>query len=354
MIVLQILLLGILLLVIPTWVGSIFAGVEKDTCKLPFSWISGQIMLWAGFQIMCVPLILMERSFTLVQQCFLIYMGVLVLLALVVRRLRRRKSSGSFRVLKGESKVNKWCYLLWGVFGVLVLLQLVLAGLLAYEEGDDAFYVAVSSITAESDTMYMILPYTGFATGLDARHGLAPFPIWISFLTRVSGIPAVTMAQIIVPIVLIVMAYAIYYLIGSRLLANSKSMLPLFMIFVAIIILFGGYSVYSAENFLLVRTAQGKAVIANIIIPFLFLLFLYMLERLQKGDKIGIGYWSLTELTMIAACLCSTLGTLLICLLLGIMGVCTVATYRKWKILIPMVLCCIMPVCYALLYLRLS
>ena len=36
------------------------------------------------------------------------------------------------------------------------MITLVLAVVLAYEEGDDAFYVAVSTITADADTMFLI------------------------------------------------------------------------------------------------------------------------------------------------------------------------------------------------------
>ena len=188
---------------------------------------------------------------------------------------------------------------------------------------------------------------------MDARHGLAPFPVWISFLASLSGMPAVTVAHIAVPVVLIIMAYAIYYLIGWHLLEGRREYLPFFMLLVEVMILFGGYSVYSAENFLLVRTSQGKAVLANIVIPFLFLLLLKLLERIHKKEKTG-SIWLLLALSMAVACLCSTLGALLVCMLLGIVGLSIVVCYRKWKMLFAMAACCVVPVCVAALYFMLG
>lgn len=349
MIAIRILILGIILLIIPTVVGGLFVNVDKSAVKLPFMWISGQILLWAGFQCICLPLILLEKRFSTVVQLFWIYMGLLVLLSVFLYFIRKHKKACSLRVISGTDEKKPY-RLLWLVFWGLLVLQLVMVCLMAYEEGDDAFYVAISTITENADTMYQKLPYTGGTTGLDARHGLAPFPIWVAFLARISGIPSVTVAHVALPMVLIVMSYGIYYLIGKHLLAGRRQALPFFMILVELLVLFGGYSVYSAENFLLVRTAQGKAVLANLIIPFLFLLLLLLLERLQKEERAGAGYWLLLAFTMTAGCLCSTLGTLLTCMLVGVTGLCAAVCYRRWRVLVPMALCCMIPVLVALLY----
>ena len=99
------------------------------------------------------------------------------------------------RRLPGCSEKDKQSAPVWCLFAVLLLIQLAAAGMLAYEEGDDAFYVAVATGTESSDTLYDILPYTGATTGTDARHGLAPFPVWTAFLARLSGIHPATVNQ---------------------------------------------------------------------------------------------------------------------------------------------------------------
>lgn len=353
--------LCIILLLIPAMVGELLRGVSKSAGELPFRWISGQILLWAGFQLICVPMILLEQNFSQLQRAFQLYTVLLlgVSFLVVLRRIWKRKRSGSSAACREASRPKSmqlpaprprsW-YILWGIALLLLLFQLLMIGFLAYEEGDDAFYVALSTITMDSDTMYRKLPYTGSATGLDARHGLAPFPMWIAYLAKTAGIPAATAAHIAAPIILVLIAYALYYLLGKKLLAERLQQLPFFFILAELMVLFGGYSVYSAENFLLVRTSQGKAVIANIILPFLLLLLLLLLEKLEKAEKIGFSHWLLLSMTMISGCLCSTLGSLLTCMLMGIVGICGAVCYRKWKLLLPMAICCVPPACYALLY----
>lgn len=351
----QLVILAALLLVVPLLAGGVFVEARRSCDKLLFRWVSGQMLLWAGFELICVPLTLLEKSFTSVVRIFWLYTACVILLAVLLDIVRRRKGHGELKAVPcAGSERDALSIALWCLAAGLLLMQLVLACVLAYEEGDDAFYVSISTVTADSDTMYLKLPYTGRSTVFDIRHGLAPFPIWISYLARVSGMPAVTVAQIVLPVVLIVMSYGIYFIIGRHLFQEHSRKLPLFMLLLECLVLFGGYSLYTAENFLLVRTAQGKAVIAGIIIPFLFLLFLMLLEKVQNGKKAGGIYWLLVACVMVAGDLCSTQGIQLTGMLLGILGGCTAAAYRRWKLLLPMAGCCVVPGVLMLLYLWLN
>lgn len=343
----ELLILSILLIVAPMMVGTFFTGVDNSVAKLPFRWISGQVLLWAGFQVISIFFILMMETFSKVVLSFNIFTVAITVTAAIYYLAKRSKRQGKLQTV-GEK--NKWTYALWSCFAVLFIVQIVCAVFLAYEEGDDAFYVAVSNATVNSDQMYRILPYTGLYTELDVRHGLAPFPIWVAYLARMSGMHVTTVAQIVLPVVLIAMAYSLYYCIGKVILSDKQKFLPLYMIITAVMVLYGGYTTYSAENFLLVRSAQGKAVLAAIVIPFLFLLLYLLVEKVQKDEKVGAKSWVLLTLVQTTACLCSTLGTVLTCMLVAIVGFCILICYRKWKLLVPMAVSCIPPAIFAGLY----
>lgn len=351
MFVFQILILGISLLAVPLLVGSLFRDVDKCAKSPLFWWISGQILLWAGFQVICVPMILLQYRFPNVVWMFGGYTVVLMVAAGIRMWYRHRCLEGALSVVqKKQEKKARGELFLWCLFGALLLFQLVQAVRLTYADWDDAFYVAISSITEDANSMYQKLPYTGGATELDARHGLAPFPIWITFLARISGMQAVSVAHVVVPVVLIAMTYAIYYLIGSKLLGKKGEKLPLFLLFTEILVLFGNYSIYSAENFMLARSRQGKAALGNIVVPVLLLLFLVLMEKVQEEKKVRAGYWILMFSTMLAACLCSTMGAALASLLLVVTGGCIVIAYKKWRLLLPFALCCIPGAIFLLLY----
>ncbi len=378
---------------IPLAVGTLFWEKGRYGKGFLFAWVSGQFLLWAVFQASCVPLILLQIDFVYLMWLYAGLAGALTVAALLRRRAvvhktgenflpplrkshKRRKqtllyvvrdeaeqeqtasnqgaahqaAAGGPADARGRNRLHP-TQIFWGIFAALLLLQLLGAVFMTYADGDDAYYVATTTVTNNADTMYRKLPYTGGATELDVRHGLAPFPIWIAFLAEVSGIHSATTAHIAVPLMLIPMTYAIFYLLGERIFAEKPGRIPLFLTFTEVLVLFGDYSYYTAENFMLARSRQGKAALGSIVIPMMFLLLLYLLEQWQEQKKPSARYWILLCSVMMTACLCSTLGALLGCMLVGIVGLCGAFSYRRWSALIPMGLCVSPCVLFALIYL---
>lgn len=361
MILLQILILLLWLVLVPASVGGLLTAGDKRLKSFCFLWTGGTVMLWAVFQLICVPAVLLQEDFDgkeLFPVVVTLFLTVSLLLAVLGLGLTARtlfKSRPAYRVLSGKGeKRGRLYYLLWTLFWLLLLFQLVQAVRLAYADGDDAYYVAVSAITQESNTMYLKRAYTGGRTGLETRYGLAPFPVWIAFLARISGLKAVSVAHVAAPLCLISLTYAIYYLIGRRLCGRKYGeRLPLFLIFTQLLVLFGDYSIYTAENFMIARSRQGKAALGNIILPMMILLLLLILERLQEEERVGFRLWLLLAACITAGCLCSTLGALLVCMLVGVTGLCAALCYKRWKFLLPMAACCIPAVGFAAIYLML-
>lgn len=348
MIVVRLLWLAALVFALPVWVGNCFAGVDKPHKNIVFLWISGQMLLWAGFQLICVPVILTEGRLEKVVLWYGTYIAVLLIVSTALW-YRSRKGPKVVRT----QKPDRATVILWAIFGVLLLIQLVLAVVMVYSDGDDAYYVAISTAAQESGKMYQKLPYTGVSTELDVRHGLAPFPIWIAWLSQMTGIATVAVAKTLLPVALISMTYGVFYLIGSRGLSQGKN-LPLFLICTEVLVLFGDYSFYTVENFMIARSRQGKAALGSILIPMIFFLLLVLFRRLQENQKTTMEFWILLTAVMTSCCLASTMGALLACMLLGVAGICGAAAYRNWKILLPLAACCMPCVVYAGLYLVLG
>lgn len=348
MIVVRLLWLAVLVFVLPACVGNCFAGVDKPHKNIVFLWISGQILLWAGFQVICVPVILTEGRLEKVVLWYGVYITGLLVVSAV---LWFRNHKGPKAVW--TQKPDREAVILWVIFGVLLLLQLVLAVVMVYNDGDDAYYVAISTAAQESGKMYQKLPYTGMSTELDVRHGLAPFPIWIAWLSQMTGIATVAVAKTLLPVALISMTYGVFYLIGSRGLSQGKN-LPLFLICTEVLVLFGDYSFYTVENFMIARSRQGKAALGSILIPMIFFLLLILFRRLQEKQKITVGFWILLTAVMTSCCLASTMGALLACMLVGVAGICGAIAYQNRKLLLPLAACCVPCIIYAGMYLVLG
>jgi hypothetical protein len=336
-------------LFIPTVVGIFFTGVDTKVKKLPLMWISGQMLMWALFQIISVGFILKEVDFSYLVICYAAVTGLL-LAAACIYYVNRRKAASAIRPAEAANggDIPAYTKICLTIFVLLLLFQLVMAVVMTYSDGDDAYYVAVSTITSNAETMYRKLPYTGGATELDARHGLAPFPIWVSFLSAVSGIKSVATAHVAMPLAMIAMTYGVFYLVGSRLLSSDK--VPVFLVFTQILVLFGNYSYYTAENFLIARSRQGKSALANIIIPLIIWVCLLIMDKLKSDNPVGMTVWLLFLSVQTAACLCSTQGGMISSMMTAAAALCMALSYKKWRFMIPMAICCTPCVVYAAMY----
>lgn len=346
-------ILGIWLVGIPMLIGAALAFfADRQKRSLSFMWISGYMISWGLFQLITVPLVLLKVSQGFILVVRLYAAGSLLLAAVglffCLRGLRRRKVR--LTLVRGAGENGRENRIYWMIFLALLAVQLVLAVVLYYGDGDDSYYVAVSTLTESSNTLYELMPYSMGGTDLDMRHGLAPFPVWIAFLARVSGIPAVSVAHVAVPLALIPTTYLIFFQIGIQLVGKKGGKLPLFMSCTALLIIFGNYSIYTAENFMLARSRQGKAALGSVVIPMVLLLFFLILDQTEKRQREQRTLWLLLAATVTAACLCTTLGTMLMCMLLGVTGLCAAFVYRRMALAVKTGLCCLPALVYAVLY----
>lgn len=344
MVILGCLVLAFWLVPLPFFVGGILADRNgKDNNSIAYRMMAGNMLLWALFQLICVPCIIGQRNFKIVVFGYLL--GAMLLFLIGCIRYPRNRI---VKVSIGERK--KVASIWWLVFAVLLLVQLVCAVVLAYADGDDAFYVAVSEITNNSNTMYQKSPYSTGVTELDIRHGLAPFPIWIAFLARISGFHTAIVSHVVVAGYLIGLSYMAFYLVCRQLFGEKKEYIPVFLSMTSLLVLFGDYSSRTPENFMIARSRQGKAAIGSIIIPILLFLLFVILQKINEEKKVGVATWGLLTATITSACLCTTLGTFLSCAMVGCVGICVLLVYKRLMPVVKMALCCIPAVVFALLY----
>ncbi len=330
--------------ILPICAGGLFCRKENEyNNSIAFRFMTGTMLLWALFQLVCVPCIIRQEDFPLVVWAYL----CVALLVGALGLFWGRKNSVR---LPQNTDCEKKEKIAWIVFGCLLALQLVCSVVLTYADGDDAFYVAVSEIVNDSDTMYQKSPYSIGATGLDIRHGLAPFPVWIAFLARISGMHTAVMAHVIVGTYLIGLSYMVFYLLGRQLFAEKKECVPVFLSVMSLLVLFGDYSSRTPENFMIARSRQGKAAIGSIVIPMLVFLLLVLMKQIQQQKKQEFSLWLAMGVSVTAACMCTTLGTFLSCALLGCVGMCMLFVYKKVMPVVKLALCCIPAVFFALLY----
>lgn len=335
---------------------------------------AGYLLMLLSFEIVTLP-ILLAIDFDNFNYVVRIYTPVMILLAgvgsgialkcaggvsglkeyfgsmLGIYRLHKDSKNDS---LNGQNApTGKFSFLTYGKYDGIIV-WIIAAAVLVYIlvmtqtrvifDGDDAYYVVQSLIAQQNKSMYVTLPYTGGASPLDMRHAMAVFTMWISYIGTMTGLHSTILCHTVLPLVLIPLTLVTYMEIGIRFLRRREDMLPYFVLFTEVIILFGRVSILTSEAFLLGRTWQGKSMAANFLFP-MTLIAIYSLFK-EKGN----GKWLFLLLVNAVAGIFSSLAVVLVCILMAIGALWYTIYTRKLINLLRVCLCCAPSAVYMGLY----
>ncbi|MCR5178461.1 MAG: hypothetical protein K6C95_05710 [Lachnospiraceae bacterium] len=291
------------LAVVPFFTGIVVTSFFPYKMKtIGAAWITGLLagfVLFEPVALFCMLTITYESFLVCVRvySCVMMVLAVLGAVMLVRRAVIRRGAPGIRGLMLalfpgyGEETLSDLMHprrdavrfdrrfgvsesIYFAAFLLMFLIQAVMAVRYAFFDGDDAYYVVVSVLADQTDTMYTILPYTGYSTALDFRHALATWTLWTAFIARSCHIHAAVLIHTVLQPYLLAMCYYAYFLVAMRLFRRRLDMVPLFLCFISICSMFGNVSIYTRETFFMMRTWQGKAMVGSFIIPLMFFLLL--------------------------------------------------------------------------------
>ncbi len=246
----------------------------------------------------------------------------------------------------------------WIIFFVLLIFQLVMSVVMASFDGDDAYYVVESLLAQQADVMNTILPYTGNSTSLDIRHALAVITMWIAFIAKVSGVHATILSHCVIPLLFIPLVYLVYTEIAKTVLKKNREMVPVFMIIISFLMMFGNVSQYTPATFFLMRTWQGKAMVGNIVFPMIFWVFLEMYESIKSKSEVlqkksllsGICPWIILALINMLSGMCSAMGVIFGSGIIALLTLFLLFFSKNWKVLLGAFLCVVPNLIYLAIY----
>lgn len=332
-----------LLVICPVLIGTLitrFLKNDKDSILLAYA--SGMIGMLMMFQLIALPIIFLHGKFHVLAYAWGIAViaisGISVLVGII---------SGHFANILRETVIQiKKMDLRILLVVLLILMQMGFVGYFQHIDDDDATYIGTAVTTWTTDTMYKYSHNTGKEFGgYPARHMLAPFPIFITAVGKLIQMHPTILAHTFLPMILIGFSYCIFFLIGKKLWKNDWGSIGIFMLFINILNIFGYQSVYTTSTFLLVRIWQGKAVLANIILPFI----LYLIIRFVKENESAME-WFLIFSTMVAATLVSSMGVVLAPVVLGSSILFYTVRNKKIALLFKAGFCCAPCIICGLLY----
>jgi len=350
--ILQFLSLTVWLLIIPFLVGLLPARFLPVKYRTPGTvFIFGFIIYLAIFELIGIIVVLnaFHGGMTILQRFFT---PVIISLAALGLGLEIVKRSVKFpqiplKYIKSFSLERK---ILWSLFFLILGFQFLMAFTHVSIDGDDAFFIVQSVIAKDRGFLYRVEPYTGYGTPLDVRNALAIFPIWITSIAEKARMHPKMLAHSFLPLFLLSLTYLLYFQIGKNLIRRKIEFLPIFMIFIALIQMFGNVSIFTNETFLMTRTWQGKSLAANFIIPAVFWYFLLIGEKDVSKKRPPVIYWYLLAILLWTAGIASSLAVFLVLILTVVLSLALTIYHRNIRLLINSALACLPAIVHILIY----
>lgn len=321
MLIVNIVLAVLLSWIVPYLAGNGFCEVLKIKKTVPKLYVMGLIAIWAFCQFITVPLVLLKASFLTV--VILLSAWILILCGYGIYR----NHFPSFIKGRGKSREQKIVVL---ITGILITFFLVAAFFGQHMDADDSRFVVNAVDIVRTNKMFLTDPNTGseITTWLGelGKDVTAPWAVYLAYCGKVMGLSPAVIAHTILPAALLGAVLGVWWMLSEEFFGAELVHQCVFVDVLMFLYVYGYFSLYSSETFTMVRIWQGKAVIAGLGVPAMFLICIWIYRYGQKSAYACMLFLNL------ALCLMSGMGVIIGALLLGVFGFLYGIFKKNWRI----------------------
>lgn len=282
----------LVLLVIPILLGHSFSTICNKDKGIPNYFINGTMILYAFIQFLSIPLIFMEKPFHILYNSLIVFIIIFSIVGIVVRILKKD-------FLKEETvdiKIMSIIYIIATIALTVYLLTLVYN--YQYVDYDDSRFVVNAVDILDTDTFFTINPATGYGienyTMYDLKKDvIAPWAVYLAFISKFAGVKVVTMAHSILPLTLILFAVFTWWKFAGKVFEKNAVYQGMFTMMMIVLLIYTNHYgrlnyIYPSLTKLILRSWQGKAVLASIGIPLLFINMFDYFEKQNPQNMLSI------------------------------------------------------------------
>ncbi len=344
-------LLKILLVVIGLFYLYYCTGIViKKILKSRFESVSttllyGFVTNFAIFELINLPfMIYFKQATNIMYAIFLMMNIVLIVLSYIIKPINEYRMIQEIKKLKNKKENKK--NLFYFLFVILIIgFQIYNSAFLFKQDADDSFYISWANEAKELENLYDMDPSVGAeGTDFDTKYQFNIWEIYGGFIARLVHINVATLFHTVYPIFYIILSYFAYHAVIKKLVKEEN--IGLAMFFLAILLLWTGVSTKFKGVFLLGRIYQGKAILANIIIPFVMAKFIKN-KNLEKEDGV------ILVLTYIASLAVTPMTISILSLLYGLFIILLLVRkdYKEFKkaiwLMVPIIIIAILYITFA-------
>ena len=306
---LQIFAAVLFMLILPTLGGIPICALTKKRYTLSSAYMLGLLSELAFCQLIFVPLVLIRLSFAACANVLLIFIITMALLGgylywIYIRYDRKEQPS------KASAGWDIADIVLFAGMIALIVFILYNTIVLQHTDDDDSRFVVNAVDMMRTNKLFLTDPATGarldYWKGELAKDVTSPWAIYPACIARWTGVRPVAAFHSLIPVQVVILASFVYYALSERLFPGERMSKSMFVIFVWMVNLYGFYSLYCGETFLMTRGWQGKSIVAGVGIPAMIMLFLDVYQDLSQRAS-----YVLLILLNLAMCLLSGMGIII-------------------------------------------
>lgn len=310
----------ILILFVPVLVGKGIMGLFHVEMILSGEYIFGWIGIWSLCQLISVPLILLRQSVWLV----IVMLGTSILLLSIYGIKKADRMEWRLKIVEKDMRYRI-------LVGVMILIMLFLITVFQHTDEDDSRFVVNVVDICRTNRMFLSDPATGMPSNTWVREVVkdvtSPWAVFVAFCSKLTLIHPTIMMHTVLPIALFLCVAAIYWLLADFFFKSDIIHKTIFIGILFLLNIYGCFSVYSSETFMMTRIWQGKAVVAAVGVPVIFYLFL------KAYNDNELKYRILLIFSDLAMCLMSGMGILIAAIMIGSISFIYAILKKNMKIL---------------------
>ena len=285
------------------------------------------------FQLLAWVFTYLKGSLTVLTILWLLIQAIAIIIGV---KSYLKKKSMILKPKKEKISFDKMSVVIFAVAVAIIVFQVVFVTTHVHDDLDDSWYVGAATTSYFTNTINQISPYTGeIMQYIPIDYILSPWPVFCAMIGKLSLCHPAIIMHTFVPIIFIPMSYVAFALLAKYIFKEDFNKISWFIFFLAVINMFGQYSIRSTSTFLLFRIWQGKAALCNIIIPLVIYFFMLMAEERKSEDTICL-FLAVTAGTML-----SSMGVFLSPILLGALSFVDLIKQHKMENCIKAFVCII-------------
>lgn len=253
-----------LLIFLPFILGNLIIGKKEYNGNFISSFIIGFLSILSIFHVVYLFIMIGRLQFHILYYCYIAILSLLGIFGIIIMMKEHRK----FKIerIHLKSKLLYLCFL-------MVLAQMIWQithTMFIY--GDDFSYITMVNDIVESDTIYGINYHTGELQDVSDtlyKYLLTSYYPFLAVLAKFCNVHPLIVCKTILPIFLIPISYMVEWEFSQYLFIKYKNRIT-YLICYSFINFVAGFSWYTVSFRSWTWVWQSKAVLATIILPFVF------------------------------------------------------------------------------------